>query len=182
MKVLLISGGSAKGNTERQCQSFVSSLPDGWGYEIIRAGDMDVGHCEGCDSCSEGPCIHDDDMSQIISSFDSADAVVFATPVRFNGPSSSIKTVMDRFQAVWRSPGLVEHRRRFMSFMASAGSDNPDMRPCTTIFRSFCMSFGGEWIEPHVFTGTDKTLFGMEKAASDYCSRFVSVIAEKTQS
>ena len=122
MKALVISGGSVSGNTSVQCQSFLSSLPDDWEGEFFRVGDLDIAHCEGCDSCAEGRCRCDDDMAKVIASFDSADAVVFATPIRFNGPSSSIKTVIDRFQAVWRSPELIGHRRRFMTFMASSAS------------------------------------------------------------
>ncbi len=182
MKVLVISGGSATGNTSVQCQSFLSALPTGWEGEVLRAGDLEINHCEGCQSCEEGGCVHDDDMSRVIDAFDSADAVVFATPIRFNGPSSAIKTVLDRFQSLWLSPNTVTHRRRFMSFMASAGSDNPDPKPCTTIFRSFCMSFGGEWIEPHVFTGTDRSVFGMKDAAADYAVRFCSSVGQRTRS
>ena len=182
MKVLVISGGSATGNTSKQCQSFVSSLPSGWAAEVIRTGDLDIRHCEGCDSCADGRCVHDDDMAGIIRSFDSADAVVFATPIRFNGPSSSIKTVLDRFQLVWRSPDAITRKRRFMTFLASSGSDEPDVRPCTTIFRSFCLSFGGEWVEPHIFSGTDRSTEGMEKAASDFAVQFSTTVTERTDS
>lgn len=182
MKVLVISGGSVSGNTSIQCQSFLSSLPDGWEGEMIRAGDLDIAHCEGCNFCSGGRCRYDDDMAKVIASFDSADAVVFATPIRFNGPSSSVKTVIDRFQAVWRSPGLIAHRRRFMTFIASSGSDNPDVRPCTTIFRSFCLSFGGEWVEPHIFKNTDRSTEGMAEAAAQYASEFSSAVTKRTDS
>lgn len=182
MKVLVISGGSATGNTSRQCQAFVSILPGGWEKRIIRVGDSAIAHCEGCEACAEGPCIHDDDMKDIIRAFDSADVVVFATPIRFNGPSSAIKTVIDRFQVVWHTPDLVEHRRRFMTYIASSGSDNPDTKPCNTIFRSFCLSFGGVWLEPHVFTGTDKSIAGLTSAISDYSIRFLSEMMEKSNS
>ncbi len=182
MKVLVISGGSARGNTSVQCQSFVSSLPEGWETEVIRIGDRDIRHCDGCDSCVNGVCKHDDHMGKVLDSFDSADAVVFATPIRFNGPSSSIKTVLDRFQLVWRSPERISHRRRFMTFMASSGSDNPDPRPCTTIFRSFCLSFGGEWVEPHLFAGTDRSTDGLSEAAASFALQFSSEIAKRTDS
>ncbi len=180
MKVLVISGGSSGGNTERMCQHFVSALPDGWDSEILHAGRMDISHCDGCDSCTDGECVHDDGMRKVIDSFDSADAVIFATPIRFNGPSSQIKTVMDRFQVLWRSPSAVSRRRRFMTFMASSGSGNPDLRPCTTIFRSFCLSFGGEWTDPFVFRGTDDSVDGMDEAVEAFAVQFSDTVADRT--
>lgn len=179
MKVLVISGGAASGNTSVQCQTFLSSLPERWGREMIRVGDLIINHCDGCGSCAGGECRHDDDMAKVIGAFDSADAVVFATPIRFNGPSSAVKAVIDRFQVVWESPDLIEKKRRFMTFIASSGSDKPDIKPCTTIFRSFCFAFGGEWIEPHVFTGTDRSTEGMAVAAAQFASKFAMAVVDR---
>lgn len=181
MRVLILSGGARRGNTFSQCQSFSSALPDGWECVMPDLYSMDIRHCTGCDACGEGGCIHDDDMTQILESFDSSDVIVFATPVRFNGPSSMLKTVIDRFQVLWRDPSAVSRRRRFMTYIASSGTDNPDLRPCSTIFRSFCLSFGGEWIEPHVFKGTDASTEGMAEAAAGFARQLSRIVESSTE-
>lgn len=175
MKVLIMSGSSSDGNTMRQCQSFSRSLPAGWECDIADLSRMDISHCLGCGACRNGACVHDDDMKDIIRRFDASDVIVFATPVRFNGPSSLVKTVIDRFQQVWNDPGSVTARPRRMTFMASSGSDNPDLRPCTTIFRSFCLSFGGEWVEPYVLKGTDSGTDGLEEGAAGFAAQISGV-------
>ena len=176
MKVLVISGASAKGNTSKQCRSFLSGLPDGWESELISLSGMRIAHCDGCDACKRGRCWYDDDMCQIIKAYDSADVIVFATPVRFNAPSSQIKTVIDRFQFLWNNPDAVEKKRRYVTFIASAGRKDPDVKPCISIIRSFCLGFGGIWIEPHVFGGTDSSLRGMVGAARKFAGQLSETV------
>ena len=108
-------------------------------------------------------------MSKVITAFDNADIILFATPVRFNGMSSQIKTVVDRFQLLWNSPDVVEHRRRFMGLLMTAGSDNPDPNPNLKVFRSFCLSFGGVWAGSVVLSGTDSG-----NADYDGCARMMA--------
>ena len=156
MEVLILVGGRAGGNTERLCHEFVDMLPEGVDSNVLNISRMDISHCIGCDVCKGGDgCCYDDDMSIVMDGFDKADVVLFASPVRFNGPSSIIKTVLDRFQALWNDTGRIEHRRRHIGLMMTSGSDNPDPNPCLKIFRSFCFSFGGEWIGYVLAKGTD---------------------------
>lgn len=176
MKVLILCGGSEAGNTSGQCKAFASALPDGWGCSIIDLHSMDIGHCIGCGACSNGPCIHDDGFAVIAKKFDDSNVVVFATPIRFSGPSSIIKTALDRFQALWNGSLGIKRRLRYMTFMANGGSPNPDPRPCRSIFRSFCLSFGGEWIEPHVFPGTDDSIDGLEEGAAAFARQIVEYV------
>lgn len=133
-----------------------SSLSDVFSVDCLNVTALDIAHCTGCGSCSSaGTCRFDDDMSKVLRAFDDADVIIFATPVRFNGMSSQIKTVVDRFQLLWNFPDTVEHRRRFMGLMMTAGSDRPDPTPNLKVFRSFCLSFGGVWAGSVVLSGTD---------------------------
>ncbi|MBQ3735582.1 MAG: flavodoxin family protein [Candidatus Methanomethylophilaceae archaeon] len=183
MRVLVISGASAEGNTSKQCRAFLSGLPSDWESESVSAGGLRIAHCEGCNACRNGKCRFDDDMCQIFESFDKADIIVFATPVRFNAPSSQIKTVMDRFQFLWNNPGAVAKKRRYMTFIGSAGRAIPDVRSLISAFRSFCLGFGGTWLEHHVFAGTDSSTAGMEEVARDYAVGLSeTVIAMETSS
>ena len=178
MEILILVGGRVGGNTERLCSELVGMFPDGVVSNLLNISKMDISHCIGCERCKGGDgCIHDDDMSVVFEAFDRADVVLFATPVRFNGPSSIIKTMMDRFQELWNDAGVVEHRRRYMGLLMTSGSDNPNTDPCLRIFRSFCLSFGGEWIGYVLAPGTDsgRTDFG-KYAESFYDTMVNSVI------
>lgn len=176
MNVLILSGGSPNGSTSKQCDAFESALPEDWNCIVMDILSMKVSHCIGCNACARGSCIHDDDFSAIANRFDDADVIVFATPIRFSGPSSIIKTVLDRFQALWNGSLRIERRRRFMTYMANGGSSNPDPKPCRSIFRSFCLSFGGEWIDEHVYAGTDESTDGLEDGAMGFAHQIAEYV------
>lgn len=173
----MLSGGSPKGHSFRQCQSFVSVLPGGWEYEIVDLLSKDIAHCRGCNGCKKGACVIEDDMGAIIDSVVGSDLIVFATPIRFNGPSSIIKTVVDRLQAVWNHPEMLAGKKRWFTFMASAGCEDPGIEGCRTVFRSLCLSLGGEWIEPHIFSGTDSSAEGLESSASSFAESIIPTVS-----
>lgn len=176
VKILILSGGSPNGKTYRMCQSFASALQGDWDASLVQVSDS-ISHCTGCNRCRTGDCVFHDDMDDIIRLMDAADAVVFATPIRFNGPSSMIKVVVDRFQAVWNRPDRLAPKRRIFTFMATAGSNEPNPGPCTTIFRSFCMAFGGTWVEPFVVSGTDQNGTDPVGPAKEYAVQFSKAVS-----
>ena len=177
VKVLILSGGSPNGKTYRMCQSFISALPEGWDASLVQISD-EIAHCTGCNRCRTGDCVFHDDMDDIVRKMDASDAVIFATPIRFNGPSSMMKVVIDRFQAVWNRPDRLSPRRRIFTFMATAGSNEPNLAPCTTIFRSFCMAFGGVWTEPFAVSGTDQNGTDPTGPAKEYAVQFSKAASE----
>ncbi len=177
VKMLILSGGSPNGKTYRMCQSFISALPDGWDVSLVQISDG-IAHCTGCNRCRTGDCVFHDDMDDIVREMDAADAVIFATPIRFNGPSSMMKTVIDRFQSVWNRPDRMSAKCRFFTFMATAGSEDPNLAPCTSIFRSFCMAFGGTWIEPFCVSGTDQNGTDPTGPAKGYAVQFSDTVRD----
>lgn len=156
MEVLILVGSRVGGYTDSLCHRLVDALPTEFHTNLINVTSLDINHCTGCESCrtTEG-CVFHDDMDMILDAFFSADIVVFASPVRFNGPSSQIKTVLDRFQSVWNNPGPLSHRRVRMCLAMTSGTVEPNIRPILNIFRSFCVSIGGVWIGEAVMTDTD---------------------------
>lgn len=145
--------------------------------EVINVTELDISFCTGCESCKGGSgCIHDDDMRIVLDAFDRADVVVFSTPIRFNGPSSMIKTVLDRFQELWNDAGRVDHRPRYMGLLMTAGSVNPDPNPSLKIFRSFCASFGGVWLGHSIMSGTDEGCDGATACVDDFISQMMDTI------
>ena len=175
MKVLIISGGAYGGYTDRMCGD-LSSILSGE-HEVRRmSSELDIAQCTGCQACSGGRCRFDDDMGTVFREFEEADAVIFSTPVRFNGPSSQIKIIMDRFQEIWNNPGRMEARPRLMGLMMTSGSPNPDIRPNLTIFRSFCMSFGGVWIGHSIVKDTDSGSADLKEGAKEMADQLSSAM------
>ena len=108
MKALILCGsGNREGFTNAMCQGAERALSsDGWDVDVLRPYDMDVRHCNGCLGCrKDGRCVIDDDMGEIYSLFEGADLLILATPIQFSGPSSVLKTVVDRFNPYWYRKG-----------------------------------------------------------------------------
>ena len=152
-------------------------MPDGWDSEIVDLLSKDIGHCRGCNRCKNGACVIRDDMGAIMDSIIGSDVIVFATPIRFNGPSSIIKTVIDRLQALWNNPDALSEKDHWFTFMASSGCGNPGTEGCRTVFRSLCLSLGGKWIEPHIFSGTDSSDEGLESSASSFAESIIPTVS-----
>lgn len=149
-------GGRVDGRTDRMCHMLSDRLYDRFRVNVINVTELELSQCTGCEACRGGNgCVFDDDMSIVLKAFDDADLIVFATPIRFNGPSSQIKTVLDRFQSLWNDSGALAHKSRRMALMMVAGSYTPDPDPNLKIFRSFCASFGGTWLGHAIRSGTD---------------------------
>ena len=182
MKVLILSGGFRGGNTDCQCKSLFDYVKSqGLDVSYVLLSELQIGHCRGCNVCSEsGTCFLNDDMPSVFDLFSEADVVIFATPVRFNGPSSVIKTMIDRFQELWNNPEKVSHKKRFMCLLANSGSDNPDIRPMRTVFRSFCYSFGGEWVGDAISIGTDRTKDNLAGDAIKFWDEVYSAVTRES--
>lgn len=100
LRALAIVGSPRKGgNTE----ILVSKIADGAhaggaDVEVLRLGDLEVRECDGCHACWRGrPCSKDDDMRQVYPKIAASDAIVFATPVYWYGPTALMKAFVDRF-------------------------------------------------------------------------------------
>jgi multimeric flavodoxin WrbA/protein-tyrosine-phosphatase len=105
MFVLGLMGSPRKqGNTDLLLDAFLEGT-QGKGAEVLKI-DVPSKHiepCQGCRFCEkEGYCIQQkDDMGEMNYLLRRADIVVLATPIFFYGPSSQIKALIDRSQALW---------------------------------------------------------------------------------
>jgi multimeric flavodoxin WrbA len=63
---------------------------------------MNIRWCLGCRQCERlGKCVVADDMQKVYPLFESAKAVVLASPIFFYTVTSCVKPVIDRTQALW---------------------------------------------------------------------------------
>jgi multimeric flavodoxin WrbA len=98
MKVLGVNGSPHEnGNTAYALRYALSLLEEaGVETEYIALADKTIHGCQGCFSCRDGECMHDDDMQSIIDSIRGCDCLLLASPVYMGMVSGQMKTMMDR--------------------------------------------------------------------------------------
>lgn len=155
-RVLIICGSAGRGGTtETMCRAAADAVRAGNADALVAyPSEMDIRHCTGCDLCGSGRCVIEDDMSRLYKLFGESDFLILATPLHFNGPSSLMKTVMDRFQVYWRGSGL-PHPKAAMGLIC-AGSDDPNFSPTISIMRAFAVTTGMYWAGEVCVSGTDR--------------------------
>lgn len=97
-KILVIRGSARKdGYTNRLCNEIPAICKD-CEVEYFDTYKEEFKPCTGCNFCEKnGKCVYRD-LDGFFSSFESADIIVFASPI-FNGCfASPIKSLIDRFQ------------------------------------------------------------------------------------
>jgi multimeric flavodoxin WrbA len=102
VKVLGLVGSPRKnGNTDL----LVSRILDGAGssnhlIEKVYLYELDISPCVDCRACKKGSfdCAIDDDMQLLYSKLESADVIVFGTPLYWYGPTGKMKLLVDRLR------------------------------------------------------------------------------------
>ena len=99
MKILVIYGSPhQKGSSYLLANEFIKGVQENR-HEVTV---FDVAHhhivpCLGCDHCGmNGPCIQNDDMSQLRKDMLDHDMIVFVTPLYYFGISAQLKAAIDR--------------------------------------------------------------------------------------
>jgi len=98
-KILAISSSPRRnGNSETLCDRFIQgAVESGNEVEKVRLCDLNIGFCNGCETCSRtGKCIKNDDVPEIVGKMIASDIIVLATPVYFYTMDAQIKAVIDR--------------------------------------------------------------------------------------
>lgn len=104
MKVLGIMGSPRiKGNTDLLLdQALKGAKSQGAEVEKIIVDKLNIAPCKEYYGClKDGNCVIRDDMDKVYPKLLDADRIIVASPIFFYGPSSQIKALIDRCQAVW---------------------------------------------------------------------------------
>jgi multimeric flavodoxin WrbA len=99
MRILGIIGSPRKnGNTEILMNEALKIASEaGCETEIFHMCGKQVAPCDACAACFKtGGCVIQDDMQELYSMMERADAVIFGSPVYFGSVSAQMKAVMDR--------------------------------------------------------------------------------------
>ena len=154
MRALIICGSRKGGFTSEMCRSFSEGLAvRGIPSDIVFPIEMDIKHCTGCNGCSESRvCVISDDMAVFYDAFGRYDLLVLAAPIHFSGPSSAIKTVIDRFQPIWFKNA--EHPA-FAAALLSGGGPSPNYNNALSIFKAFSATAEMKWLGHLGISDTD---------------------------
>ena len=113
MKIILIMGSHRKGkNTEKALEYFISEIDKSHEIIIFDVNDMNLNICKACGFCERNfkKCIFEDDISKLLFELESADMFGIFTPVYFNGMSSKMKIISDRFQMAYACEKYFERK------------------------------------------------------------------------
>ena len=99
MKVLgIVSSPRKGGNTEILVEEALAAAREaGAQTELVSVAGKNIAPCDGCSSCHQTSICHiKDDMQSIYQQLESADAIIFGSPVYFGSVSAQAKAIMDR--------------------------------------------------------------------------------------
>ncbi len=108
MQVLMISGSrNPNGQTARAASAFVQGVKSQGGtVDEFYLPQLNIERCRQCEDngwgiCrTQGECIIEDDLADLVDRIREADGLVFANPVYFSSLSESLRTFLDRLRRI----------------------------------------------------------------------------------
>jgi multimeric flavodoxin WrbA len=172
-RVLAVLGSPRRdGNTDILAAEFLRGAASA-GFEpaYIIPTDLGMSPCDGLSQCFKtGKCVILDGMNEAYEEVLAATHILVATPVYFMGPPGSLKSFIDRFQAVWaRFEILGEPRpdaagRKGFALVVGATPDEGKMyRPTLSIIKAFFNVTGFSYAGEIIATGLDEKIEAAER-------------------
>ncbi|HWQ63136.1 MAG TPA: flavodoxin family protein [Methanospirillum sp.] len=106
MKIIGIASSPRKGANSQTLVEHVLSGAEKAGAktELVRLSDLDIKPCIGCGGCKKGNgCVQKDDFAGLVGKLETADAVVFGSPVYFGRLNAQAYPFMDRCYSLLKS-------------------------------------------------------------------------------
>ena len=104
MKIAVLNGSPRKQNTSAMVAAFIEGA-EAAGHEVkeYQVGRMKIAGCLGCEYChtkGEGACIQKDDFEKILSAYQEADMVVFASPIYYFTMTAQMEAAIQRVYCI----------------------------------------------------------------------------------
>ncbi|SHJ34383.1 NADPH-dependent FMN reductase [Malonomonas rubra DSM 5091] len=110
MKIICLFASPRKqGNSTKLAKHFLDhAIAAGATVESYYLNDMQMRGCQACDACkkSKDYCVVGDDLQPVLKSVETADLLVFATPVYYGDVSAQLKPFIDRCYSFLK-PGYI---------------------------------------------------------------------------
>lgn len=184
MKILAVQASPHRGNTFRRVEVLGEILKrtEEVEFEHIQLSSFDLQPCLGCFTCflqGEDKCPLKDDGLVLLEKLDSADAVVFATPVYSMHVSYLMKLFVDRFAFVF-------HRPRFFGKYAvgMAVTGGVGLKETLEYVKMFSGSWGFKYLDELKYidppVGSSLVAFQPEEDRTDFVAeKLVTTISRK---
>ncbi len=103
-KVLaLIASPRKSGYTAKLLGTLLREFPKGTNIEIVNLYELNPVPCNACGYCKAGNGCSKKDLEDFLKKFETADVIVFATPIYFMGVPAPFKALLDRFQRYYEA-------------------------------------------------------------------------------
>lgn len=124
----LIASPRKTGYTAKLLGAMLREFPKGTNIEIVNLYELNptpcnaCGYCKACNGCSKK------DLEEFFKKFETADVIVFATPIYFMGVPAPMKALIDRFQRYYearfrRNTKTPIEKHRKAALIVTSGAD-----------------------------------------------------------
>ena len=99
---VITSSLRAKSTSKTLMNEMVKGLKEHNEVKIIDISRMNLKYCIGCMTCQDtGKCVLNDDVKDVIEDVNSADTLIFVTPIYYYSISGQLKTFLDRMNPLY---------------------------------------------------------------------------------
>ncbi|PWR74728.1 flavodoxin family protein [Methanospirillum lacunae] len=168
MKIIGIASSPRKGaNSQTLVEHILSGAEKaGAKTELVRLCDLNIEPCIGCNDCKKSNgCVQKDDFAGLVSKLETADAVVFGSPVYWGRLNAQAYPVIDRLYSLLKSDFSTDFPKgkKFVVALTCGGMGaeavNPVNEYAKHIFSFLGFADAGFVWQNHCFAPDDITKF-----------------------
>jgi multimeric flavodoxin WrbA len=177
MKIAILNGSPRKnGNTAIMVNQLVDYLsgPE-YFINIIPLHNYRIEPCLDCRGCKKGQmtCIAQDEMNIIYREMQTADLIVFATPIYWYGPTGKMKLLIDRLRPYFSNRRL-SGKKAALLLPAAAGEADCDLtiEMFRRVFNALGIEYAGVVCSKAYEVGDAKTDSGLRDSIEKLTRKF----------